>query len=307
MSIDELRPISPERLRRVRWKGKRAYRILSHACSVRWNLGFNVEPLDEMWRGFEVPWDEYTVRNSGTQDGVVAYSLVDLGPRDPRRYRLLVNDEESISARRPNDLLNHVLWHMSRMPEQTEDFLLIHAGSVVTSAEEGVLLPADSGSGKTTLVAALIRAGFGFLSDEIGVIDHHAGLLRPYPRALNFKRGSERLFPDLWPPDEARTVPRGEGYLRADAIRPDVMAGSSELRFVIFPRYAEGAATEVAPLGAAHTLEGLFANTLNRKAYGGRRALPDLADVVREAKSYTIVSGDVQEAVQALKEITGQT
>lgn len=306
MSTETIRPISPQRLRQMRWKGTRAYRVLSHSFSVRWNVALDLEPLHEVWGGFEVPWEDQSLANSGGRDGAVMYSLVDLGPRDPMRYRLLVNDDELIIARRPDDLLNHLLWRLSPLPEQTEDCLLIHAGSVVTSAKEGVLLPADSGAGKTTLVAALITAGFGFLSDEVGVIDYRAGLLRPYPRALNFKQGSERVFPKLWPPDAAGTVPRGEGFLRADAIRPDVMAGPCQVRFVIFPRYEEEAATGVAPLGAAHALERLLANTLNREAFGGR-ALLLLADVVRGADAYTMVSGDLDEAVQAIREITGQT
>jgi hypothetical protein len=303
MSIQEVTPLSPDRLKRIRWRGERLYRMLSHSFSIRWNRALTPDRFDYVWGGFAIGQHDKH-RNSGRVDEAPAYSLVDLGPQVRGRYRLLLDDQELATCRSSDELLNHLLWHViNRMPEETDRLLLFHAGSVSTPRGEGVLLPADSGFGKTTLVVGLIRAGFGFLSDETGVIDHHTMMLRPHPRALNFKEGSATLFPDLWPPRKSSAA-RNDGYLRAEEIRDDVVADACRVRFVIFPRYERGAATEVVPLGPAETLERLWANATNLVPYGAQ-ALPLVAGVVRQVNGYRLVSGNLDEAVGAVAELTG--
>lgn len=71
--------------------------------------------------------------------------------------------------------------------------LCIHAG--VVSAMHGTLvIPGNSGLGKTTLVAALVRAGFGYLSDE--VLAFGRGELTPadFGRPLGLAADSWRLL-----------------------------------------------------------------------------------------------------------------
>jgi hypothetical protein len=304
VNIQKFNPISPAHLGRIRWRGERVYRVLSHSFSIRWNRKLAPDQFDYVWGGFAAGEQDPAQRSSSDRDGAPAYSLVDLGPPNRGRYRLLVDDQELAACGSSDELASHLLWQVfERMPEETDGFLLFHAGAVATPNGEGVLLPADSGFGKTTLVVGLVRAGFGFLSDETGVIDHHRGMLRPHPRALNFKEGSATLFPDLWPPRNASRV-RSDGYLRAEEIRDDAIAEPCRIRFVIFPRYLKGAATEVVPLGAVEALEKLWANTVNREPYGAR-ALPLLAEMVREVKSYRLVSGDLGEAVRAVVGVTG--
>jgi hypothetical protein len=65
------------------------------------------------------------------------------------------------------------------------DHVFIHAG-VVAAAGGAIVLPGPSFAGKTTLVAALLRAGAAYLSDEYAVLDA-AGMVHPYPRALSVR------------------------------------------------------------------------------------------------------------------------
>lgn len=304
MKIEEFAPIPSARLKRLRWKGERAYRVLSQSFSVRWSGELTADRVQYVFGGFSVPRRRRAPGKSESGDGATVYSLVDLGARYPRRYRLLLGDEQLISSRSADDVLTQLLYQiLTRVREQNEEFLLIHAGSVVTPRGEGVVLPADAGSGKTTLVAGLIRAGFGFLSDEIGVIDHGAGVLRPYPRALNFKEGAEAIFPDLVGRDNGSPFPGNVGYLRAEKIRTDALADPAEVRFVIAPRYQEGAATRVTALSPGATVKELWTHTMNLSAHGVG-ALTILADVARGAKGYRLISGDLQEAVSAVLRLT---
>jgi hypothetical protein len=63
--------------------------------------------------------------------------------------------------------------------------IFVHAG-VVGHRGKAILLPGRSFSGKSTLVAALLKAGAEYLSDEYAVLDP-AGQVHPYPRRLSMR------------------------------------------------------------------------------------------------------------------------
>lgn len=69
------------------------------------------------------------------------------------------------------------------------DHVFMHAGAVA-HAGRGIVIPGASFSGKTSLVAALVRAGATYYSDEYAVLDLE-GNLCPYPKPLSL-----RLTPD---------------------------------------------------------------------------------------------------------------
>jgi hypothetical protein len=61
--------------------------------------------------------------------------------------------------------------------------LCIHAG-VLSHRGGALVIPGSSGHGKTTLVAALVQAGFGYLSDEVLALDRGDATLVPFARPL---------------------------------------------------------------------------------------------------------------------------
>jgi hypothetical protein len=63
--------------------------------------------------------------------------------------------------------------------------VFIHAGAVAIGGV-ALVLPAPSLAGKSTLVAALVRAGATYLSDEYAVLDGD-GKVIPYPRAISLR------------------------------------------------------------------------------------------------------------------------
>lgn len=64
--------------------------------------------------------------------------------------------------------------------------LFVHAG-VVSWRGQAIVIPGRSGSGKTELVAALVRAGAIYYSDEYAVFDAH-GRVHPYPKPLSLRQ-----------------------------------------------------------------------------------------------------------------------
>jgi hypothetical protein len=71
--------------------------------------------------------------------------------------------------------------------EHARDKVFIRAGAVAYCGR-AILVPGRSFSGKTTLVAALVRAGAEYYSDELAVLDEH-GLVHPYARPLAVRVG----------------------------------------------------------------------------------------------------------------------
>ncbi len=65
------------------------------------------------------------------------------------------------------------------------DWVFVHAGAVA-AGDHALLIPGASFTGKTTLVAALVRAGAAYYSDEFAVLDSH-GHVHPYPKPLSIR------------------------------------------------------------------------------------------------------------------------
>lgn len=66
-----------------------------------------------------------------------------------------------------------------------EGYLFVHAG-VVGWQGQAIVIPGRSFSGKTSLVAALVKAGATYYSDEFTLLDRQ-GLVHPYPVPLSIR------------------------------------------------------------------------------------------------------------------------
>ena len=81
------------------------------------------------------------------------------------------------------------------MAYMAQDFLFVHAGAVVWQGQ-AILIPGRSFSGKTSLVAALVKAGATYFSDEYAVLDPR-GRVHPYPIPLSIRgkngRGADKV------------------------------------------------------------------------------------------------------------------
>lgn len=297
MTVTPVTPIPPEQLKRVRWRPERRYRLLTYTFRLKSNRESIGKRVDDVL-------GEFRVAPTASSDGEV-FRLIDMGPTDPRRYRLLRQDDQLIASAVLVDVIFHLMLQaMQAMIDGNDRFLLIHAGAVVTPSGKGVLLPAVSGSGKTTLVTALVRAGFGFLSDELAVVEPETGRLHPFPRALNLKDGTLSLFPDLRPDDDGLWGVRHRAFARVGTVRRGAKAGPAEIGFVIAPMHTPGATTEVTTLSSAQLTKELWTNTLNIPRFGSR-ALPALADLCRKVKGYRLISSDLQESIDRVLELVG--
>ena len=204
------------------------------------------------------------------------------------------------------DALGWVVWDVNRAAvEAGADHLLFHSGAIEADGA-GILLPGASGSGKSTLTAGLVRAGLGYLTDELAALDMASGRLLPYPKPITVKPGSFAVLSDIGPDACLASGSRhwtgrewqvavGEGTGRAIG-RPSVPG------FVIVPHFDAGADTTLTPLSDTQAFFALAVNAVNLVDHGsaGTSALGGLA---RGCRCFSLTFSDLDEACRLVLEL----
>jgi hypothetical protein len=128
----------------------------------------------------------------------------------------------------------------------------VHAG-VVHRGGQATILPAPSGSGKTTLVAGLIKAGFGYMSDEIALVDKYLKV-QPLPVSLSIKQSAWELISELYPKLASATTHRRlqddqlVRYLQPFCYSISQNDRSISLKNIVFPRHVPGGMAAISQL-----------------------------------------------------------
>ncbi|MFM8357098.1 MAG: hypothetical protein ACKOET_00930 [Verrucomicrobiota bacterium] len=170
---------------------------------------------------------------------------------------------------------------------------MVHAAAVAEGGR-GVLLAGASGSGKTTLALALVRAGFGFLGDDLTFLTRGPSGWRAlaFPDAVDVTPGTARFFPEIAAragDPAAWSRPKREVCVgQVFGIEP---VWECEPVALVFPRARAGAGTRLAPLGKAEALEELLVNVLRTEAEATQRHLDALAGLVRQVSCYRMETG----------------
>ena len=123
-------------------------------------------------------------------EGLVSFQVGGPGS-DPRqkRFHLVYAEVDRIGRTHDLDEALHAVESSIQLfvsfysPER----VFVHAGCVAWKGR-AILLPGRSFAGKSTLVAALLRAGAEYYSDEFAVLDDR-GYVHPYPRRLSLRDG----------------------------------------------------------------------------------------------------------------------
>lgn len=162
-----------------------------------------------------------------------------------------------------------------RVAQRAPGLVFVHAG-VVGWRGRAIVVPGRSRSGKSSLVAALVRAGATYLSDEFAPVDAR-GRVHPYPVALGMRQ------------------PGSAAALRcpADALGPP---GTEPLRpgLVVLTRYASGSSWRPRELTAGRAALEMLRHTVPaRQRPAG--ALRSLSRAVRRARALRGPRGEADE------------
>ena len=158
--------------------------------------------------------------------------------------------------------------------------LFVHAG-VVGWRGRAIVLPGRSMSGKSSLVAALLRAGAAYYSDEYAVIDGK-GRIHPYAKPIGL-----------------RAPGGGTRQIAPGSIGCKVGTRPLHPALIVSTRYSRGQRFEPEERSPSRALMVLIANTIVIRERP-RFALNRLMPVAREARILEGVRGDADAAASWL-------
>jgi hypothetical protein len=236
-------------------------------------------------------------------DGRLTDYTVVASDADDGGLQMRADGEQVVTSVSLSGLATSFVHHVNSKAIQPDYAVMSHAGGVERDGT-AVVLPAHMESGKTTLTTGLVRAGFGYLTDEAVAFDWETGIIEPYPKPLSIDAGSWFLFPELTPaPAPGEDAPPVDQWqVPPSAIRADAVGAPSQARFVVFPRYEDGVDTRLTPMTRADALVELAKNTFKFNERP-RRALDALAEVVRAAECHRIAVGDLDDACALIREL----
>lgn len=183
-------------------------------------------------------------------------------------------------------------------------FLDIHAG-VVSDGKRCLLLPAAPGSGKSTLTAALVHAGLEFFSDEIALLEDATLDVLPVPLALCVKDTGIDALASRYP--RLRTLAihrRGDGknvvYLPPTREQRPAKHEARPVHALVFPRFAQGETTSLAPLPRPAALQALLSQCLRVAQRLDVHRVERLVQWISTLPCYALRHGDTESAVAAV-------
>jgi hypothetical protein len=223
-------------------------------------------------------------------------SLHAAGTEARPRWEVHLDGVRLLRTRAASIAFRHLLWEANQQAiARTGDLVLLHA-SAVAAGERALVLPGPMGAGKSTLAAALVQAGWSYLTDEVVALNPGTGMIRPYPKYLSLGAPFAGLAPV---PAGMRTVVGDEQLVPPAAIRAGAVGGPARPSVVVLPRYERGAPTVLEPLTAADAFPAVAQHVFHLDR-DGERVLTTVAAMVDGAPCFRLVSGELDAARDAL-------
>jgi hypothetical protein len=269
--------------------------LLGHAVRVEVDDGSAAVHVGNLLRGFARTEADpsrtlrLTVRTAPA-DGAPTFSL---------------HDGERVVAREATGSIavRTLLWSLNQLALGTCRYAVLHAGAVAWGAA-AVVLPAPSEAGKSTLVAALVRDGFAFLSDEFAPLAVEDCRLRAYRCPLGLDAGSFRLFPELRPHTPCALEDAEHWLVPIAGVAESAQGDRFAPRALIFPTYLAGGPATLTPLDAKDALALAANETLNLFELG-RTGFATLCQVIRTTPAFRLTFDDLSQACAAVRDALG--
>jgi len=217
-------------------------------------------------------------------DRLYSIRVAGVGPlANGRRFSLLYGDDERIARSTNLDEVFERLESDLRLfvGEFARHRVFVHAG-VVGWKGKAIVIPGRSYSGKSTLVAALVRAGATYYSDEYAVFDSR-GLVHPFSKPLEIREEGEVI------------------QSRITVVELGGKSGTKPLPvgLVLMTRYKSGAKWRPRKLTPGKGVLELLFNTVSARR-SPEKALSTFQHVTKRAEVLKGIRGDTTAIVDAL-------
>jgi len=233
--------------------------------------------------------------------------VVDRGRGGSRRYRIMIDTELEAREADAGLATDEVLVTLNLLAiAGTPDRVLLHAGAVERHGT-AIVIAGESGRGKSTLVAALVRAGFGYLTDELVVIDPATRRVEPYPKAIDLSPGSLTL---LGLDTTADAVLWGKGRIAPEQFGSTSAGGRLGLIVLLDAPGSAGpplpptAGPPLEPRGDVDALVELLTSTF-AETFALPGALDTLADLCCDTPAFRLRRVPLADAVAAIDAVLG--
>ena len=269
-----------ERLERLEWTAGLAF--VSHGARI----GIRVNDASVLERIPSLLPPGWAPATSPVVDDLYSLKVAAASSRpDVRRYHMLYQGIGRLA--RTHDLEEALAALQSDMhaqvAAQARDGLFVHAG-VVGWNGKAVVIPGRTFSGKSSLVAALVRAGAAYFSDEYAVFDSE-GFVYPYAKPLSL-RDEEGKPCGTYPVEElggkAATEPLPVGV-------------------IVSTRYEAGARWRPRPLTPGRAMLALLDNTVQIRKQP-QMAMQTLQQAALSAEAFQGKRGEANQVADWLRE-----
>jgi len=187
--------------------------------------------------------------------------------------------------------------------------LMLHSAAVERDGR-AILFPAWPGHGKSTLCTALIHSGWRLLSDEFGLVRPEDGSLLPIPRLIPLKNESIEVIRRFRP--EAVIGPSFFNTRKGTVahVRPPIESiqraqESATPRWLIFPRWIDGAALSLEPIPKSRAFLMVATNAFNYEVLD-QTAFRLVSNMVDDCDCYSLRYSNLDEAISAIDELSAR-
>jgi hypothetical protein len=229
-------------------------------------------------------------------DVAVVFRLERTGPVWMSHPWALWRDGEPCELTLTTDyIVPYVLWEVTRLVLEAARFPMVpmHAAGLVRDGQALALI-GPSHSGKSTLAGWLARSGWGFLTDEVSVLDTASSVpvVHPFWRPIGVRRPG--------PLDEFIGEPGGASEVLVPASRLGSLADPAPLAALVCPTYIPGAEVSLEPLSAAAALA-TIADQVPSLGRDGAEVFHALASVVDTVPAVSLEFDDLDAATAQLE------
>lgn len=189
-------------------------------------------------------------------------------------------------------------------------YLILHA-AVLERSGAALILPAPPGSGKSTLCAGLVSRGWRLLSDELALLSPASGEIMPLARPISLKNASIDVIGRFAPgefigPAVHDTLKGSVAHMKPPKESVHRESETTRPRWIVRPRYAAGAPTQLRPLPKARAFMQLADSAFNYQ-FHGVKGFQLLGRVVESCECYEFTYADLEDAVRTFNTLAATT